>query len=73
MARLRQFNDRVLEEEYFPALARELKEERKVYVEYEVCSQFSHYLMRMDYELWMATEQALGSTDDDKALFFLRR
>lgn len=75
MTRPRELNDRVLEEEYFPALARRLKETGAVYVGYDVSSHFSHFLMRHDYDLWMATEQTLGITeeDEDKALFFLRR
>jgi len=66
-------NDKLLETQYFPALMRQLRETGEVLVEYLYYSQFSHFLMHHDFDLWMLTEQEAGVTDDDKARFFTRR
>lgn len=66
-------NDEVLETQYFPKLMRQLRETGEVLVEYLYYSQFSHFLMHQDFDLWMMTEQEAGVTDDGKARFFTRR
>lgn len=68
-----ELNGRILEEKYFPELARRLKEEGEVYVDADFYSHFSLFLRDYDYFLWMATEQAPGMTDDDMVRFYVRR
>lgn len=66
------FNDAILWTKIFPRLAHRLRETGEVCVDYEVATNFAHYVMLQQFDLWVRMEQQLHPTEDLRARFYLR-